>query len=155
MLEAGYLAVETSDDRLDRSAGLERCPISEIIILVGRNDCGGLQLLQALPSGATVAQRPQVVSTLHNESFLAYGLPELGRVADPQVTPHTELILSLKVIIIHGHSLVGMSYMYHTYVGSGCFVAQGRLVESLIVLILTLKLAVLRILPFRGHYTCV
>ena len=109
MLETGYLAVETSDDRLDGSAGLERCPIREIIILVGGNDCGGLQLLQALPSGATVAQRPQVVPTLHNESFLADSLPELGRVADPQVTPHTELILSLKVI--HGNSLdVGRIY---------------------------------------------
>ena len=95
VLEAGNLAIETSNDSFNGSAWFERCTIRVIINLVGGNHSGRLELLQALSTSATVTKCPQIVPTLHNESFLIYSLPELGRVADPQVAPLTELILSL------------------------------------------------------------
>ena len=95
MLEPGDLAVETSNYCFDGSAGCERCTISVIIILIRGNHSGGLELLETLSTSATVTKCTQIVATFHNESFPVYSLPKLGRVADPQVGPFTELILSL------------------------------------------------------------
>ena len=95
MLESGDLAVETSNYCFDGSAGCERCTISVIIILIRGNHSGGLELLETLSASATITKCTQIVATFHNESFLVYSLPKLGRVADPQVGTFTELILSL------------------------------------------------------------
>ena len=97
MLEAGYLTVETSNYCFDGSTRFKWCAISIIINLVRWNHCRGLELFQALTASTTVTKCTQIVTTLHNESFLADSLPELGRVADPQVAALTELILSLLI----------------------------------------------------------
>ena len=141
VLEACDLAVEASNYCFDGSAGFEWCTISVIINLIRGNHSGGLELLEALSASASVTKCTQVVTTLHNESFLAYSLPELGRVADPQVAALTELILSLFT-----QKYISVDWVL-TYVSSCRLVTQGRLVKSFIILILAFELAVSRVVP--------